>query len=98
MALRQKLIELESRLNGSNGSALMESSPYMPTPSSSSITGNSDSAGQTPATIYIQGDPSYNNIQNRFPAIAFLDSEAFKYGQVSVVKPQVEIPLVKCFC
>jgi Fungal Zn(2)-Cys(6) binuclear cluster domain len=96
-ALRQKLLELERRLNGSNGSSLIENPSYLPTPSASTVSGTADSVGATPATpatVYIHQDPAYQNIQNRFPGIAFLDSEAFKYGQVVVPKPAVEIPLV----
>lgn len=93
-ALRQKLLELERRLNGSNGSNGIENAAYLPTPSASTVSGTADSVGATPGTVYLQQDPAYQNVQNRFPGIAFLDSEAFKYGQIVVPKPSVDIPVV----
>jgi Fungal Zn(2)-Cys(6) binuclear cluster domain len=93
-ALRQKLLELERRLNGSNGPNGIENTPYLPTPSASTVSGTADSVGATPGTVYLQQDPAYQNVQNRFPGIAFLDSEAFKYGQIVVPKPSVDIPVV----
>jgi hypothetical protein len=93
-ALRQKLLELERRLNGSSGSNGIENTPYLPTPSASTVSGTADSVGATPGTVYLQQDPAYQNVQNRFPGIAFLDSEAFKYGQIVVPKPSVDIPVV----
>lgn len=93
-ALRQKLLELERRLNTNNG-VPMDGQPYMSTPAASTVvSGAVDSVGATPNTVYIQHDPAYQNIQNRFPSIAFLDSEAFQYGQVVVPKPAVDIPVV----
>jgi hypothetical protein len=93
--LRQKLLELERRLNGNNGSNVIENPAYLPTPSASTVSGTADSVGATPNTVYIQQqDPAYQNVQNRFPGIAFLDSEAFKYGQIVVPKPSVDIPVV----
>jgi len=88
-ALRQKLLELERRLNGNN-----ENPTYLPTPSASTVSGTTDSVGATPSNVYLQQDPAYQNVQNRFPGIAFLDSEAFKYGQIVVPKPSVDIPVV----
>ncbi len=93
-ALRQKLLELERRLNGNNGSSGIENTSYLPTPSASTASGTADSVGATPGTVYLQNDPAYQNVQNRFPGIAFLDSEAFKYGQIVVPKPSVDIPVV----
>ena len=94
-ALRQKLLELERRLNNNNSSGVVESQQYMPTPAASTVvSGTADSVGATPNTVYIQQDAAYQNVQNRFPSIAFLDSEAFKYGQVVVPKPTVDIPVV----
>jgi hypothetical protein len=95
IALRQRLLELERRLNTNNGASAIENQQYMPTPSASTVvSGTTDSVGATPNTVYIQQDPAYQNVQNRFPSIAFLDSEAFKYGQVVVPKPTVDIPVV----
>lgn len=93
-ALRQKLLELERRLNGTNGSNVIETPAYLPTPSASTVSAPVDSVGATPNAVYIQQDPTYQNVQNRFPGIAFLDSEAFKYGQIVVPKPTVDIPVV----
>lgn len=93
-ALRQKLLELERRLNGSNGPNGIDNPTYLPTPSASTVSGTADSVGATPGNIYLQQDPAYQNVQNRFPGIAFLDSEAFKYGQIVVPKPSVDIPVV----
>lgn len=95
MALRQKLHELESRLNQQGGS-ISDASPYTP---ATTLSGNNNDLSHQPqsqAPVYIQQDPAFVNVQNRFPAIAFLDSEAFKYGQISVPKAMVEIPVVSC--
>lgn len=97
-ALRLRLLELERRLNESNGSNIVDNTTYLPTSSASIVvSGTADSVGATPATVYIQQDPAYQNVQNRFPGIAFLDSEAFKYGQVVVPKPSLDIPVVSTF-
>jgi hypothetical protein len=95
-ALRQKLLELESRLNGiGNGTSAIDNTPYLPTPSASSISGAPEGVGvASPNTLYIQQDPAYLNVQNRFPNIAFLDSDAFRFGGVLVAKPSVDIPVV----
>lgn len=115
MALRQRLAELEGRLNGGPGSGMtmigsrggsmalghggaggmglggmaMGNSPY--TPASSGM-GMADERGGTMM-------PSYQEEMrqvplNRFPAIAFLDSDAFKYGGIAVPKPSISIPIV----
>jgi hypothetical protein len=72
-ALRMKLIALESRISGEPG-LLNDQSPY-PTPAS---TTTSNFPSSTPAYISLQ--TPWQGIQNRFPAIYFLDSDAFKYG------------------
>lgn len=85
-ALRQKLIELEGRLN-LNGGNLHHSPPYSnPTPSTQ-ITQE-----EANVNAFVQ-EEVYQSPANRFPAIAFLDSEAFKYGGINVPKSQVQIPV-----
>lgn len=75
-ALQMKVMELESTLNAS-GAAMNQSSPY-PTPSASALAG-SDGLSQLP--VYSpQQDIPWQGVQNRFPAIAFLDGELFKNG------------------
>ncbi len=71
--LRMQLMELESRLNGGH-----QPTPYA-TPSSSGLTG-SDNLGPPIPTYTPSQDVSWQGVQNRFPAIAFLDSNTFKYG------------------
>ncbi|KAG9241397.1 hypothetical protein BJ878DRAFT_520904 [Calycina marina] len=39
-----------------------------------------------------QQDNSWQGAQNRFPAFAFLDKDAFKTGGITVPKPNIEIP------
>ncbi|RDW73170.1 fungal specific transcription factor-containing protein [Coleophoma cylindrospora] len=88
-ALRNKLMELEGRLNGR--AAVMGQPTSFPTPSSS-LSGPDGLGPQAPGFSPPQEAP-WQNIQNRFPAIAFLDAESFTYGQVSVPKPPIDIPL-----
>jgi hypothetical protein len=92
-ALRQKLLELERRLNGNNGSNILDNQSYMATPSASTVSATGDSIGAAQNNVYIQQDPAYQNVQNRFPSIAFLDSEAFNYGQITVPRPAIDIPV-----
>jgi hypothetical protein len=93
-ALRQKMLELESRLNDANNNiSAIDNTSYLPTPSAISISGAPEGGGAS-NTLYIQQDPAYHNVQNRFPNIAFLDSDAFKYGGVLVAKPSIDIPMV----
>lgn len=54
-----------------------DQSPY-PTPSSTTMAGSSLPPG--PPVFTPPQDIQWQGIQNRFPAICFLDSEAFKYG------------------
>lgn len=68
--LRQKLLDLESRLNGNDGQSINESSPYTP---ATTLSGASENA-PPPGSVFLQQDPAYSNIQNRFPPIAFLDT------------------------
>jgi hypothetical protein len=70
-ALRMKLMELESRLNSGPDHAAF-------TPSSGSLSGPDAAANALSYTP--PQDPPWQGVQNRFPAIAFLDSESFKYG------------------
>jgi hypothetical protein len=90
-ALRQKLLELERRLNGNHGA--IDNQNYIPTPSASTASAPGDNIGVAQNTVYIHQDPAYQNVQNRFPSIAFLDSEAFTYGQVTVPRPAIDIPV-----
>lgn len=75
-ALQRKVMELESRLNGGGGS--MDQSSSYPTPATAALNGQEGLAQvanySPPQSLPWQG------VQNRFPAIAFLDSESFKYG------------------
>jgi hypothetical protein len=75
-ALRQKLMELESRLNG--GGMNPQMSPYA-TPSSTTMPTSDNLGPPVPAYTPPQEVP-WQGIQNRFPAIAFLDSDNFKVG------------------
>jgi hypothetical protein len=94
-ALRQKLLELESRLNeANNNTSVIDNTSYLPTTSTISISGAPEGDGASSNTLYIQQDPAYHSVQNRFPNIAFLDSDAFKYGGVLVAKPSTDIPMV----
>lgn len=79
-----RVIELESRLNGVHN----QPTPYT-TPASLTA---SDNLAAAPAYTPPQDIP-WQSIQNRFPAIAFLDSDTFKYGGIAVPKPAVEIPV-----
>lgn len=106
-ALKMKVMQLEATLHGRH------SQPTSYTPSSSSGLAVAESIGhQIPAYNPTQ-DISWQGVQNRFPAIAFLDSDTFKYGgwvvfsfkriladktRVVVPKPLVEIPGVCLRC
>ncbi|KAL3422128.1 fungal specific transcription factor domain-containing protein [Phlyctema vagabunda] len=85
--LRMKVLELESRLNGRNN-VVNQPTPFA-TPSST-LSGTENLGPPAPSFSPPQDAP-WQNIQNRFPAIAFLDAESFTYGQVSVPKPAIEI-------
>lgn len=87
-ALRQKLADLESRMNDNGPSA--SNSPYVPSTSIPGPHGVQHHA--QPPPIYVNHDPIYTNVINKFPAIAFLDSEAFKYGQIAVPRAAIETP------
>jgi hypothetical protein len=76
-ALRMKLMELESRLNGGSG-VLNQPTPYA-TPSSGTLSEQQALGAQVPPFIPPQEVP-WQAVQNRFPAIAFLDSDSFKSG------------------
>jgi hypothetical protein len=66
--LRMRVIELESRLNGVHNQPTSYATPA------------SDNLGPAVPTYTPPQEISWQNIQNRFPAIAFLDSDTFKYG------------------
>lgn len=90
-ALRQRLHELEGRVSsgGSNGT-ISESNPYTP---ATTLSGHSGEAlGQNVAPVYIQQDPAYLNVQNRFPPIVFLDTEIAKTEHIAIPKVVVDIP------
>lgn len=61
--------------------------------SASSLSGPGDTVGATPGPIYIQQDPAFSNVHNRFPSAAFLDAEACRYGGIAVPSPTVNIPV-----
>lgn len=65
--------------------------------SSSSLSGPSESIGATPGAVYVQQDPAYNNVHNRFPSVAFLDAEACRYGGIAVPLPAINVPVVSIF-
>jgi hypothetical protein len=89
-------VELESRVNDKrNSTSVIDHKSYLPTAPATSISGVSEGVGVVPSSVlYTQPEPSYHNAQNRFPCIAFLDSEAFKYGGVLVANPSIDIPPV----
>lgn len=76
-ALRLKVMELESSLNG-RGSLMSQPAQY-PTPSSGSLN-TGDTHGHPGPEYTPPREVLWHGIQNRFPAIAFLDSDTFKYG------------------
>lgn len=80
--LRMRVIELESRLNASHAAQATHAhnrlAPYA-TPVSLDGGENGTAAVQAAAYEMVREAP-WPNVQNRFPAIAFLDSETFKYG------------------
>ncbi|KAI9047674.1 hypothetical protein LZ554_008385 [Drepanopeziza brunnea f. sp. 'monogermtubi'] len=88
-ALRMKVMQLEATLNGRN--ALMgQPSPYAaPSPATMAPP---DGLGHQVPVYSSPHDIPWQGVQNRFPAIAFLDSETFKYGGIAVPTPSVEIP------
>lgn len=82
-ALRMKLMELESRLNegGGGGGGVMNSPPPFPTPSSGALPGSEALGPQLPYSPQQQEAPAqWHGVQNRFPAIVFLDKESFTHG------------------
>ena len=76
-ALRMKLMELESRLNG--GNSMVSPPASFPTPSSTNLS-NPDSLGLPLPPYNPPQDYTWQGIQNKFPAIAVLDSDTFKNG------------------
>ncbi|KAF4626937.1 hypothetical protein G7Y89_g11217 [Cudoniella acicularis] len=82
-SLRLKVAELESRFMGAP-------SPYPATPSSSMSSIEALSTG-VPAYNQPQ-EPPNQWIPNKFPAIAFLDKDAFTTGGINIPKPHVPIP------
>lgn len=73
-----KVVELESRLNGGDPT-VNQPTPFA-TPSSATLSGISEPLGPQIPTFGQPQEISWHAVQNRFPAIAFLDAEAFKYG------------------
>jgi hypothetical protein len=95
-ALRQKLAELESRLLGNDRASLSgigNGSPYQSMPTGSISSAPSDPV-QSQLSTYTPGPPYQPPVQNRFPAIAFLDAETFINGRVEVPNTHVDIPIV----
>ncbi|TVY81163.1 Depudecin biosynthesis cluster-specific transcription activator, partial [Lachnellula suecica] len=106
-ALRMKLMELESRLNGGNG-------VIPPTPFATATPSSTSEALGGPIPPYSpqqDNQTHWHGVQNRFPAIAFLDKESFTYGgyarpmadcnismglieaRIHIPKPSIEIPI-----
>ena len=83
-ALRMKLLELEKRLNGGGGAGagagvgVGVASPYLDTPPSTTLSGPDDMVGPGAGVSFHAPLENYQVPVNRFPAIAFLDSDAFK--------------------
>jgi Fungal Zn(2)-Cys(6) binuclear cluster domain len=77
--LRMKLLELESRLNATNGLTGAQAPNFVAQPSSSSAAA-AESAALAAAGCSAHQDEPWHALQNRFPAIAFLDSQSFKTG------------------
>ena len=74
--LRMQVIELEMKLNGGNG---------ITSPPTSFTTPSAGNLGAEPHESHVPNytslhDGLWHGVQNRFPAIAFLDSDSFKYG------------------
>lgn len=83
--LRMKLLELESRLNATNGltsAQQVNNFAALQQHSSSSAPGTeSSSLGAAGGGYSVQHqEEPWHALQNRFPAIAFLDSQSFKTG------------------
>lgn len=93
-ALRQKLTELEGRLLGAggHGSVMSPGLAFQPTPAVS-LSASSDGAHHSPVPYVLGLSYHQIHVHNRFPAIAFLDSESFIHGRVEVPLPQIDIPL-----
>lgn len=83
-ALKIKVMQLEATLHGRHNQA----TPYTP----SSGLASAETIGHQLSPYNPHQDISWQSVQNRFPAIAFLDGDTFKYGGVVVPKPMVEIP------
>ncbi|KAL5346249.1 hypothetical protein ACLOAV_008517 [Pseudogymnoascus australis] len=89
--LQQRVLELEGRLLGAAGNGSGHGQSYLHTPASTIST---LSAGvQQPPTPAYTPSPSYQQVQNRFPAIAFLEAESFTRGRIEAPSAQIEIPL-----
>ncbi|KFY03880.1 hypothetical protein O988_01141 [Pseudogymnoascus sp. VKM F-3808] len=89
--LQQRVLELEGRLLGAAGNNSGHGQSYLHTPASTIST---LSAGvQQPPTPAYTPSPSYQQVQNRFPAIAFLEAESFTRGRIEAPSTQIEIPL-----
>lgn len=76
-ALRMRLMELEAKFNGGNGE--LGPTPTFATPSSSALSGP-EGLGHPPPAYNHPQEYVYQGVQNRFPAIAFLDSDCFRSG------------------
>jgi hypothetical protein len=86
-ALKMKVMQLEASLHGRHN----QPTPYTPSSSSGLATGE-NIAHQLPAYNPPQ-DVLWQSVQNRFPAIAFLDGDTFKYGGLVVCKRCENVPL-----
>ena len=73
-----KLIELESKVNQQNGS---ESGIHSPTAyPASSVAGLAEQALGAQVAYNAPSELPWQGVQNRFPAIAFLDGDSYKNG------------------
>jgi len=93
-SLTKEVANLKQLLQGggnTGGTSMLTSSNNFAAPSSS-LSGPEAMAQQAQNYVSPQPDYLWQGIQNRFPAFAFLDSEAFKAGGITVPKPNIEIP------
>lgn len=87
-ALRNKLVELESRFNGGGGGGggggMSPPTPSFTSPSSAALSealgGGSHLPPYNPQQQQQETPYQWHGVQNKFPAIAFLDKESFTYG------------------
>jgi hypothetical protein len=93
-ALRQQMREMEQQLAEQNRAIQASGIAMHPTPpyTAASSSGMGDEGMGSNANAFIPQEEAYQAPQNRFPAIAFLDSHVFESGGISVPKAAVQIP------